>query len=141
MELNKELALEELKRMLLDTSFDFNNIPTPQMDQGFQQTNTFINTEPNLNTEYVNQEINNQPIYQQPYVEPVEPVVVPTVEPIMQDTPLFNPAAFEVPVVPEPQVEIDKLSKLQELLNSNGYNYKVYSNETDNCVIIELPKN
>ena len=35
----------------------------------------------------------------------------------------------------------DKLTELQNLLLSNGYNYKVFNNETDSCVIIELPRN
>ena len=50
---------------------------------------------------------------------------------------------FEVPVMHmEPVVtpSVDKLSELQSLLNANGYNYKLFSNETDNCIIIEIPK-
>jgi len=52
--------------------------------------------------------------------------------------------SFEVPVTnPEPVIAppVDKLSELQNLLNANGYNYKLFSNETDNCIIIEIPKN
>ena len=52
--------------------------------------------------------------------------------------------SFEIPVT-EPVVETpvveDKLTKLQDLLNTNGYTYKTYSSETDNCIIIEFPKN
>lgn len=89
---------------------------------------------------------------------------VPVMAPPMMDEPLFNPnvtmptpeqqipyanpvdmpTSFEVPVtnnepIMEPQV--DRLTELQNLLTANGYNYKVYGNDTDNCVIIELPRN
>jgi len=56
----------------------------------------------------------------------------------------MNPTSFEVPVMnqePAMTPQVDRLTELQNLLSSNGYNFKVYSNETDNCVIIELPKN
>ncbi len=72
------------------------------------------------------------------------------------DTPLFNPSANlpaediimptktevetnnEVPVNVTPPAAPDKLSQVQEFLNNNGVNYKLYSNDTGNCIIIEL---
>lgn len=66
---------------------------------------------------------------------PVAPEVQPVVEPTSFEIPVTNPQTTEVPVT------TDKLTELQNLLTENGFNYKVYSNETDNCVIIELPKN
>ena len=63
---------------------------------------------------------------------------------------LFTPNSFEIPVVNQETemspvesapVEQDRLTQLQELLNANGYTFKTFSNETDNCIIIELPRN
>jgi hypothetical protein len=123
--------------------FDFSNMGQPQttMDQGFFQPSMAPSTQNNLNNGFVEPTPMEQPVYQPSYVEPVEPVIIQETPIMMQDTPLFNPTAFEVPVTNTPVAEENKLEKLQELLNSNGYTYKVYSNETDNCVIVELPKN
>ena len=66
-----------------------------------------------------------------------EPVLTPEVPTMMQPN-------YEVPLTsPEPMMmpQVDRLTELQNLLSSNGYNYKVFSNETENCIIIELPKN
>lgn len=78
-----------------------------------------------------------------------EPVSTP-----MSDVPLFNSEAnmipqpevqlpvapsFEVPVATSPMTDnSQKLTQIQELLNSNGIEYKSYSNETGHCIIIEL---
>lgn len=78
-----------------------------------------------------------------------EPVSIP-----MSDVPLFNSEAnmipqpevqlpvassFEVPVATSPMTDnSQKLTQIQELLNSNGIEYKSYSNETGHCIIIEL---
>ena len=101
--------------------------------------------------------------------QPVAPDMT-TMNSPMQDVPLFNPNVTmpsmgtmpeppvltvpDIPMAPEPSFEIpvtnptpvitpqvDKLTELQKLLSNNGFSYKVYSNETDNCIIIELPKN
>jgi len=69
---------------------------------------------------------------------------IPTEPSFTQEPPMMNPTSFEVPVMnqePAMTPQVDRLTELQNLLSSNGYNFKVYSNETDNCVIIELPKN
>ena len=99
-----------------------------------------------------------------PEVTPtVEPLLTPTpiqdVAPVetapMQETPLFNqklaapaevapaseiqPApAYEVPVTTDAPVAGDRFTQVKELLNNNGVVYKAYSNETGNCIIIEL---
>ena len=83
-------------------------------------------------------------------VAPVMPepeVAIPTaaMTTLEVPTPSLMPS-FEVPVTtpiietPAPIVE-DKLTKLKDLLNLNGYTYKTYSSETDNCIIIEFSKN
>lgn len=76
----------------------------------------------------------------------------------MTDTPLFNSEAnmtpsqeqetlnepvYEVPVNATPAINVtnnpqEKLVQVQELLNSNGIEYKTYSNETNHCIIIEI---
>ena len=81
-----------------------------------------------------------------PNTEPT--LVVPTPSVVQPETPMEAPVmpvpSFEVPVT-APTLEIpvptNKLVDLQNLLTTNGYTYKTYSNETDNCIIIELPKN
>ena len=63
----------------------------------------------------------------------------------MTEPQLIVPNAFEVPVVnPQPEstpVTPDRLTELQNLLTTNGFTFKTYSNDTENCVIIELPRN
>lgn len=80
-------------------------------------------------------------------IPPVEPNNnIPPINP--QSTNLTNEPnqnSFEVPVVnapiETPSVTPNKLTTLKEFLNSNGYNFKTYNNETDDCIIIEIPKN
>ena len=77
-----------------------------------------------------------QIISQIPPVEPPIPVI---------EKPTLEKSAFAVPVTNQNSIETntypDKLTELQNLLSANGYTYKHYSNDTDNCIIIELPKN
>lgn len=72
-------------------------------------------------------------------IQPVEPPIPVIEQPVVEKSP------FEVPVTNQNAVETnthtDKLTELQNLLSANGYTYKHYSNDTDNCIIIELPKN
>ena len=72
-------------------------------------------------------------------IQPVEPPIPVIDQPVVEKTP------FEIPVTNQNTVEtntnIDKLTELQNLLSTNGYTYKHYSNDTANCIIIELPKN
>ena len=46
--------------------------------------------------------------------------------------------SFEVPVELAPSAPQDKLTEVETFLTNNGLNYKKYSNETGNCIIIEL---
>ena len=135
--------------------FDFNiqqPVMTPQIENGFNNI-PFGSQQPSGIPGFVGQ----------PQVEPTlitpsfgpqisEPILPQESAPIMQDTPLFNPTAFEVPVtinnqIPEPVIvsefseEKDKFQQLKEFLTNGGYTFKTYSNNDSNCIIIELPKN
>jgi len=108
-------------------------------------------------------EINTTETQEAVQVAQEQPIEVPTNEEEPQavlDTPLFgeplmetvskaaetetniNESFYEVPinispVIEAPQAE-NKLIKVQELLSSNGIEYKSYSNEKGYCIIIEL---
>ena len=71
----------------------------------------------------------------------VEPVVAPVLEPTNESNSMMQ--SFEVPVeAPVPTMEpLNKLQELQNLLTSNGYEFKLYGNDTTDCIIIELPRN
>ena len=74
------------------------------------------------------------------------PEASPMVESVSTiETPLMTPNSFEVPVVnPQPESTPaipDRLTELKDLLTNNGFTFKTYSNDTDNCIIIELPRN
>ena len=76
----------------------------------------------------------------------------------MQEAPLFNPgmnnseqimpqpdsmnnAAYEVPIsepLPVENQPQDKLTQVEQVLNTNGIEYKAYSNENGHCIIIEI---
>ena len=65
--------------------------------------------------------------------QPVIPESVPNLGPV--PTPAYEvPVTTEMPL-PEPQ---SKLTEVENYLTNNGINYKKYSNETGNCIIIEL---
>ena len=72
-------------------------------------------------------------------------ITMPTPEQSMQYNPVGEmPSSFDIPVTnnePLMAPPVDRLTELKNLLSANGYNFKVYSNNTDNCVIIELPIN
>lgn len=63
-----------------------------------------------------------------------EPVAPQNVEPQSTQT------TYEVPVMSEPAVAptVDNLTKTTEFLNQANIPYKLYSNETGSCIIIEL---
>ena len=46
-----------------------------------------------------------------------------------------NEPVIEVPVA------VNRLIQLQDILSANGYDYRVFSNETAHCIIIDLAKN
>ena len=60
-----------------------------------------------------------------------------------QEQETLNEPVYEVPVNATPAINVtnnpqEKLVQVQELLNSNGIEYKTYSNETNHCIIIEI---
>ena len=115
-----------------------------------------------------NQDINNNNNNQasaeglsQPSFISSEPVNNTPEQPMMPETPLFNQelsnqsiestsnventnlneSFYDVPVNISPVIEDnkgDKVNKVQQLLSSNGIEYKTYSNETGHCIIIEI---
>lgn len=109
-----------------------------------------INSEPTayVDTPLFNSEINNQPV-NTPVVEtttvqePTTFVDTPLfstskgVSPINNEQPVPTPEPYEVPVTSTPVPE-DKLTKTTNFLNQEGISYKLYSNETNHCIIIEI---
>lgn len=114
---------------------------------------------PTFNTEQ-NQPVIDIPLFNQQVVE--QPVVNVPEMPLFNNTnnemnvqmdtnnqqvnevPLFmnnetnNSVATEMSVPTEQPVVRDKFTEVKELLNNNGIAYRAYSNETGNCIIIEL---
>ena len=97
----------------------------------------------------VNPEPSYSPVMDIPLFNPN--ATIPGFEPV-QETPSQNPIVEEpkqIPIMetpapvesPLPLEKQNKLEDLKNILQANGYNYKVFSNETDNCIIIEIPKN
>lgn len=149
--------------------FNQNSIPQPEINvsNNFNPMDNFMNNsmqQNNIVSPIMDIPQINEPQTFGPQFAPTVPQPeIPTFAPPMMDEPLFNPNAimptvetpmpyapvdiptnFEVPVTnnePVIETQVDRLSELQNILNANGYNYKVYSNDTDNCVIIELPRN
>lgn len=135
----------------MTTNFSTNN-PTITNQEVVNQEST-INS--SLFSEVPIATVNNleQPIFntQSTNVEPLPNLVgenqfVPThniQEPAMPSIEESQPTAtpnFEVPItsVPENNPEVDKLTKTTDFLNQNNIQYKLYSNETGHCIIIEI---
>ena len=83
------------------------------------------------------------PMMDEPLFNPNVTMPGPMVNPMEQ---MMAPTSFEVPLTnTQPEVETpvvaSKLEQLQEFLNANGYTYKTYGNDTNDCIIIELPRN
>ncbi|MGN1357882.1 MAG: ParB/RepB/Spo0J family partition protein [Bacilli bacterium] len=135
----------------MSTNISANNQPTTIQEVG--------NQEPNINTPLFSEEpittVNNfeQPIFntQSANVEPLPNLVgenqfIPTPniqEPAMPSIEESQSTAtpnFEVPItsVPENNSETDKLTKTTDFLNQNNIQYKLYSNESGHCIIIEI---
>lgn len=120
-----------------------NNLTPPMMD--IPQ----VNEPQNFGTQFENPTLQPEmPTMTAPMID--EPLFNPNVtmptpdQPMSYAPPVDMPTSFEVPVTNNEPVmapQVDRFKELQNLLNANGYNYKVYSNDTDNCVIIELPRN
>ena len=113
-------------------------VSIPMVDEPLFNPNvTMPGVDPLMNPVVEPQMVTPMPTIETPEQSPVsEPVV---------EQPVMEPTSFEIPVNNQPTMDVpvvtDRLTDLQNLLVANGFNYKVYSNETDNCVIIELPKN
>ena len=85
-----------------------------------------------------------QPVQDTPLFGPVaqENPGVPTLEVPQESTPVSEEPIYDIPVATS-TTEIksnsnDKINQIQELLNTNGINYKSYSNESGHCIIIEI---
>lgn len=112
---------------------DMNNNGVQASVEGTTQQ-SFISSEPINNTPeqpiipetpLFNQELNNQSTEATPSVENTN----------------LNESFYDVPVNISPVIEDnkeDKVNKVQQLLSSNGIEYKTYSNETGHCIIIEI---
>lgn len=135
----------------MTTNISANNQPITNQEVG--------NQEPNINTPLFSEEpittVNNfeQPIFntQSANVEPLPNLVgenqfVPTPniqEPAMPSIEENQPQVnqnFEVPITSsqENTPEVDKLTKTTDFLNQNNIQYKLYSNESGHCIIIEI---
>ena len=122
-------------------------------------------SEQNFNQDINNNNNNNNQAsaegLSQPSFISSEPVNNTPEQPMMPETPLFNQelsnqsiestsnventnlneSFYDVPVNISPVIEDnkgDKVNKVQQLLSSNGIEYKTYSNETGHCIIIEI---
>jgi len=105
------------------------NNPTPSFDNGPQMSVPMMD-EPLFNPNITMP--SPEPMMQEPVANPMDSMLAPT--------------SFEVPLTnsqPEVEapVEASQLTQLQEFLNANGYNYKTYGNDTNDCIIIEIPRN
>ena len=115
--------------------------------EGFNGPQPLTMDIPNMYNTNMNQQSENSitpPLMDTPLFNPN--TVMPTIEPIVNsvveqqpiqmtentyDTSFIAPQSFEVPVVSEPVIapSVNKLQELQNLLNANGYEYKLYGNE------------
>ena len=73
------------------------------------------------------------------------PVVTPELSVPTQpvEEPMMSAPSFDIPVATEESVStapVDRLTELQNLLLNNGYNFKTFTNDTEDCIIIEIPK-
>ena len=131
---------------------NFGPMPEPSQMPSFEIPNPIPNFEP----QPVVPEMNTQPVMP---TAPEMPAEVINSTPIGgMDQPLFNPniempqaisepvtpspvvqePVYEVPVTTEISQPANKLAEVENYLTNNGINYKKYSNETGNCIIIEL---
>lgn len=124
-----------------------NNLQNTDPPQQLQSSMPMVD-EPLFNPNVVMPTQNATPIEQPQIENNVSNMASPTIEmtqPVSQSVIPEN-QPFEVPVTETQQQPlelptINKLEQLQELLNVNGYQYKTYSNDQNDCIIIELSKN
>ena len=135
----------------LNMNNNINNNINPMDNFNNQQDTLNIPTQPVMGTPMMNEstQFGPTPIVDTPLFNP-ELMMQATINEMapVPETPMMTPNTFEVPVMPMSSTPgdivsqpVDKLSELQNILSSNGYIYKIYSNDTDNCIIIELPRN
>lgn len=135
--------------------FNTNPMDTQPMPEIPQQPQVQMTDEPLFNPNAVMPTLAPTAM-EQNQMQPMEPIQMPT-ENIPEQ--IFTPTqvapqtqetqSFEIPIVTAPseqQPTLDlpsssKIEQLKELLNTNGYTYKSYSNNESECIIIELAKN
>lgn len=115
---------------------NFNNQSSSIAEQNITETqlpNMVDNSQANINVPehsavpdapLFNQELNNMPV-----------------QTSNEENTNLNESFYEVPVNISPVIEdslADKVIQVQQLLSSNGIEYKTYSNESGHCIIIEL---
>ena len=71
---------------------------------------------------------------------PIEPTPIFSTPDIAPPTPSIEQPSYEVPITntPSSPVEVDKLTKTKQFLEESGIPYKLYSNETNHCIIIQF---
>ena len=132
-------------------SFNTENYFQPEQAQPQMMPEQNMNFQPQDNAPVMPEVVNNSnetPTYEFPQTQ----------APQMQEAPLFNPgmnnseqimpqpdsmnnAAYEVPIsepLPVENQPQDRLTQVEQVLNTNGIEYKAYSNENGHCIIIEI---
>ena len=145
---NQQPMMEQSNNMNINPMDNFMNVQDsftapiqPMMETTISEPQQIVPEQP---------QVVDAPLFNPEVIMPTGPVDMQS-QMYNQEPPMMYPNQFEVPVMNMNEVPsapivaevptLNKLTELQNLLTNNGYNYKVYSNETDNCVIIELTKN
>ena len=128
-----------------------NSMGTPIPDFSVQTENINNQLPPTETPLFTATSIPNAPGFD--FSQTNEPQMPQTPEPIVNVAPetnnqmvppLFNieqPRSYEVPVENIQEIGLNEktnVEKVQEVLNNNGINYKLYSNENGHCIIIEI---
>lgn len=162
-----EMVMPSQGPIMQESPINMNSMINPQPQQTIAQplpnNNFTLPPEQPLFTAPIEPQVAETPLPSMP--EPT-PSPINIIEPTqtVQDTPLFTPTfesqpapletpqienlsqpSYEIPVsstptqtpVQENNVD-DKLTAIKEYLNQLGVSYKTYSNETNNCIIIEI---
>lgn len=115
--LNVEVApqVEQPTQIMPDVPLFNSDLTMPQTPE--------VNVEPNASTS-----------------TPIEPSPIFSTPDITPPTPSIEQHSYEIPITntPSSPVEVDKLTKTKQFLEESGIPYKLYSNETNHCIIIEF---
>lgn len=159
-------AFDQFNPNMQESAVNLNINPNPIPTFDMTPNNVTVNNQASMDQPM----INDAPLFGPQLNSTPQPEPLPEMTTPMMDTPLFNPnvtmpsatpnitapempelspqepqanqtPSFEVPVTEQPAPVVDKFTQLQDFLNANGYSYKTYSNETTDCLIIEMPKN